>query len=204
MRTDTTADGTGEATTTVHSASGPLWVRPTGRHRKPRPRRVVLAVGGFALAAGALSLVRVAPESVTGGGGTAEAEPRIDASDTAATVGEAPSEAAVGPSAASVVRGASTVPVPTGTASPSAPPSAPQPRATDPATGIPEAPSTPTSTSAASRTPRPPETTPAASASTPAPTTPATTHAPAPSSNPPGLCVPLVGLCVRGLSAPGG
>ncbi|MFE1241511.1 hypothetical protein [Streptomyces tendae] len=34
-----------------------------GRHRRPRPRRVLLAAGGLALAAGALSVVRLLPES---------------------------------------------------------------------------------------------------------------------------------------------
>ncbi|MEU3248540.1 hypothetical protein, partial [Streptomyces sp. NPDC006875] len=48
-----------------------------GRHRRPpRPRRALFAVGGLALAAGALSLARLAPDGVTGGGGGAEAEPR--------------------------------------------------------------------------------------------------------------------------------
>ena len=38
----------------------PVLPRPRGRHRKPRPRPVLFAVGGLALAAGALSLLRVA------------------------------------------------------------------------------------------------------------------------------------------------
>ena len=192
--TDTATDGT---MATAYSASGPLWFRPAGRHRKPRHRRLALAVGGFALAAGALSLVRLAPESVTGGGGTAEAEPRIDASDTAATVGGAPSKGAAGPSTATLRGRASAVPSVPGDAGPSARSSTPAPRVTDPATGIPEAPSTPT----APRIPQPPATTRAAPPSVPSPT--ATTQAPpAPaSSGPAGLCVPLVGLCVHGLQA---
>ena len=36
---------------------------PRGRHRKPRPRKVLLAAGGLALAAGALSLVRLTPDA---------------------------------------------------------------------------------------------------------------------------------------------
>ncbi|MYQ44669.1 hypothetical protein GTW40_06235, partial [Streptomyces sp. SID4985] len=47
-----------------------------GRHRRPRPRKVLLAAGGLALAAGVLSLVRVAPESGLAGPATAEAEPQ--------------------------------------------------------------------------------------------------------------------------------
>ncbi|MYW45496.1 hypothetical protein GT346_19740, partial [Streptomyces sp. SID161] len=48
---------------------------PRGRHRRPRPRRVLFAAGGLALAAGVLSLVRITPESGVGAPGTAEAEP---------------------------------------------------------------------------------------------------------------------------------
>jgi hypothetical protein len=195
MTTDTVTD---ETTTTAHGGSGPLWGRPAGRHRKPRPRRAVLAVGGLALAAGALSLVRLAPESVTGGGGTAEAEPRIDVTDTAATVGSVPSSGAVGPSAAAARGGAGTVPVATDTASPSTRPSSPVPHVTDPATGIPEAPSTPR----AFHTPEPGATAPATPAPTPSPS--ATTHTPAPAPGSPDLCVPLVGLCVNGLAVRGG
>ena len=196
MTTDTATD---ETTTTVLGGSGPLWCRPAGRHRKPRSRRAALAVGGFALAAGALSLVRLAPESVTGGGGTAEAEPRINVTDTAATVGDPLSWDAAGPSAAAATGGAGAGPVATDTAGPSAlpstPPSSPVPRVTDPATGIPEAPSAPT----ALRTPEPRATAPDAPAPAPSPS--ATTHTPAPAPDSRGLCVPLVGLCVNGPAA---
>ncbi|MFF3907736.1 hypothetical protein ACFYZJ_17410 [Streptomyces sp. NPDC001848] len=199
MTTDADTDtDTGDTTATVHTTtvdnhSGPLWSRPAGRHRKPRHRRLALAVGGFALAAGALSLVRLAPESVTGGGGTAEAEPRIDVSDTAATVAGRPSKGTAGPSTTALRGRSDAVPSMSGGASRSGRPSTPAPRATDPATGIPEAPSTPT----AARTPEPPVTATAAPPSVPSPTT-AAPSAPA-TSDPPGLCVPLVGLCVHGL-----
>ncbi|MCG0067181.1 hypothetical protein L0F81_28605 [Streptomyces tricolor] len=43
-----------------------------GRHRKPRPRKALLAAGGLALAAGVLSLVRISPQSGVGASGTAE------------------------------------------------------------------------------------------------------------------------------------
>ena len=204
MTTDTTA---AETATAAHSTPGPFWVRPVGRHRKPRPRRVVLAVGGFALAAGALSLVRLAPESVTGGGGTAEAEPRIDTS-VAATTTEAtgravpstgskrPATGSERPSTAAPMAGASAPPTATAADGPTAHPSSSlssAPRLADPATGIPEASSPPT----ASRTPEPPATTPAAARPATSPT--ATTHTPQPTANPPGLCVPIVGLCVNAL-----
>ncbi|POX49987.1 hypothetical protein C3488_15800 [Streptomyces sp. Ru72] len=160
---------------------------------------MALAVGGFALAAGALSLVRLAPESVTGGGGTAEAEPRIGPGRTAPTAGGVPSKGTAGPSTTAFKGRADALPAVSGGASPSGRTATPPPRVTDPATGIPEAPSTPTASR--SRTPGPPVTTTAAPPSAPSPT--ATTQAPAPSapaaSDPPGLCVPLVGLCVHGL-----
>lgn len=49
--------------------------RPRGRHRRPRPRKVLLAVAGGALAVAVLSLVRLSPDSRVTGAGTAEAEP---------------------------------------------------------------------------------------------------------------------------------
>ncbi|MEU9732373.1 hypothetical protein AB0E07_13110, partial [Streptomyces sp. NPDC048002] len=49
---------------------------PRGRHRRPRPRKVLLAAGGLALAAGALTLVRLPPASGPGGLAAPEAEPR--------------------------------------------------------------------------------------------------------------------------------
>ncbi|PNG16182.1 hypothetical protein C1J00_43420, partial [Streptomyces cahuitamycinicus] len=56
--------------------------RARGRHRKPRPRKVLLAAGGLALAAGALSLLRL-----TSGPGpdarAVEAGPRPDPVTTA-------------------------------------------------------------------------------------------------------------------------
>ncbi|MDX5568842.1 hypothetical protein PYK79_43700, partial [Streptomyces sp. ID05-04B] len=64
----------------VAAEAHPAWVpRARGRHRRPRPRKVLFAVGGLALAAGVLSLLRPTPD--TGGAGalgTAEAEPRPD------------------------------------------------------------------------------------------------------------------------------
>ncbi|PIM66021.1 hypothetical protein CTU88_45525, partial [Streptomyces sp. JV178] len=45
-----------------------LAARPRGRHRRPRPRKVLFAVGGMALAASALSLLRLASDPVSGGG----------------------------------------------------------------------------------------------------------------------------------------
>ncbi|MDX3577480.1 hypothetical protein PV663_11165, partial [Streptomyces sp. FL07-04A] len=64
----------------VAAAADPPWApRARGRHRRPRPRKVLFAAGGLVLAAGVLSLLRPTPD--TGGAdalGTAEAEPQPD------------------------------------------------------------------------------------------------------------------------------
>ncbi|MEU7055392.1 hypothetical protein [Streptomyces sp. NPDC046197] len=171
---------------------------------------MLLAAGGLALAAGVLSLVRLAPESGVGGLGTAEAEPHPeagtttgDSTNTAATTGPGPTAL---PSASLPMGGVSATPAsgtaPAPTASPSAnggsPPKAPPGTATVPTT-IPEATNPPdhpaTGTSA-----RPPATTHPAPRPTPAPTH--STHTPAPQRSQPGLCVPIIGLCVSAQGGP--
>ncbi|GGN81654.1 hypothetical protein GCM10011579_068470 [Streptomyces albiflavescens] len=204
-----TAPGAGDATAAHPAADDSAAVRPVrGRHRRPRPRRVLFAVGGLALAAGVLSFVRMTPESVIGGGGSAEAEPTgatvMDTAGSAVTTVEAvPSgdpkadtgTAAMGASSATPTPGASGVPTP----SPTTPASIPSPHGSAPATsapdttGIPTAPMTTPLT-----TPPPAATTPGA----PQPTPSATTHGPAPQPDPPIVCVPIVGICVNGLAAP--
>ncbi|MFF4956752.1 hypothetical protein [Streptomyces sp. NPDC001222] len=197
MTTDT---ATGESTTpTAPGPPGPVRFRPAGRHRRPRPRRVALALGGFALAAGVLSLVRLAPEGVTGQGGTAEAEPRIDTTDTAATVETAPRRSADHPTTTAVIRAAGASPAATAAGRPPAEPSSSATSAADPPTGIPEAPWTPT----ASRTPGSPAT-PPPTEPRPAPSTTAPAETPAPTQNPAGVCLPIVALCVNGLPLLGG
>ncbi|MDH6217304.1 hypothetical protein [Streptomyces pseudovenezuelae] len=177
-----------------------------GRHRRPRPRKVLFAAGGIALAAGVLSLVRLAPESGVGGIGTAEAEPGLHPGDRADRPKNAAATLAASPipSATSVMGGESAtptvVPVPTATTSPTAAPgvgAAPGP------TTIPEAPNaTPTTAPRAPATTAPaPQPTPTATQ----PPAPAPTHttAPQPAPHPttdPGLCVPIVGVCVGLLS----
>ncbi|MFG3013496.1 hypothetical protein ACGFZB_24070 [Streptomyces cinerochromogenes] len=166
-----------------------------GRHRKPRPRRALLAAGGLALAAGVLSLVRVTPESGVGGPGTAEAEPRLGAGgatpdrsgNVSATLAAAPTAL---PSATSVMGGRSLAPAPTGSPARTAPHTAtPTPGHTAVPTAV------PAGTRDTHSTPRP---TPTASAPPPAPTP---TRTPAPSRTttepePGGVCVPVIGLCV--------
>lgn len=194
------------------AAVGPLPERGgRGRHRKPRPRRALLAVGGLALAAGALSLVRMAPESVVGGGsGNTEAEPRPgaatdDALDAAPTVWAVPSAHPASPGPADARGGASATPAwgvsparaaPSTAASPSATATIPSARASAPVASVPDTtgiPTAPVVVPSQPHTQRPPD---------PSPTTHA--PAPAPTQNPPGLCVPIVGICVNDLAGPAG
>ncbi|MER6567110.1 hypothetical protein ABT288_13140 [Streptomyces sp. NPDC001093] len=179
-----------------------------GRHRKPRPRKVLLAAGGLALAAGVLSLVRVSSESGVGAPGTAEAEPRGGAGDgatdhaahTDATVLAGPTAL---PSPTSVMGGRS--PAPTPTAAPSGPAAPTEPAggtAVPTATGLPTA-----AASTPGTTPRPPATTsaprPAPTTTRPTPTTPAPTHGTTDPEGPGGLCVPVLGLCVDAVDGAG-
>ncbi|MFE2418644.1 hypothetical protein [Streptomyces hokutonensis] len=189
-------------------------VLPRGRHRRPRPRKVLLAFGGLAVAAGVLSLVRLAPESGVGGVGTAEAEPSPDVdaeqsaghpANAAATISADPTAfPSALPSATSVMGGASPTPttasgvVPTPYATAARVPGATTPTTipqttTAPDTPHPQAPaarSTPTPTPTSAPTP--------AATPTPTPTPSRTANSPAPAPSRPGLCVPIIGLCVGG------
>ncbi|MER5833319.1 hypothetical protein ABT116_21300 [Streptomyces sp. NPDC002130] len=211
-----------QATTAPHRREPPAPCEPTpadsgfshprvrGRHRKPRPRKVLLAAGGLALATGALSLLRL-----TSGPGadarTVEAGPRPepvttaadDAAVTAATFPAAPDASPSSPAAlggrtpSPATKGARVSPsTTTGTPAASTAAAAPAP------TTIPDTPNPPNA-------PAPAPTAPGGHATRPdsAPTTPAspsrTTPAPAPpkteeSKKPhdPGLCVPVIGLCM--------
>ncbi|MFE9598824.1 hypothetical protein [Streptomyces hokutonensis] len=183
-------------------------VLPRGRHRRPRPRKVLLAAGGLAVAAGVLSLVRLTPESGVGGVGTAEAEPSPDAeqsaghpANAAATISADPTAipSAI-PSATSVMGGASAtpttasgvVPTPYATTAPTTVPGT----GTGTGTGTTTAPGTP-QPQASAAAPGPLD--PAASAApepAPTPTPSRTANSPAPAPSRPGLCVPIIGLCV--------
>ena len=87
----------------------PALTRPRGRHRKPRPRRILFAVGGLALAAGALSLLRMAPHPT--GGDTGVEATDIDPSAAGSTDSPAQNDTGAVPVAA---------PPPTAGGSPSA------------------------------------------------------------------------------------
>ncbi|MFI1072409.1 hypothetical protein [Streptomyces puniciscabiei] len=178
-----------------------------GRHRKPRPRKVLLAAGGLALAAGVLSLVRVSSESGVGAPGTAEAEPRSGAgggttdhaADTATVVTAGPTAL---PSATSVMGGRSLAPTPTATPTgPAAPSASAGSTAVPTATGLPT-----TAVSTPGTAPRPSATTsapvPAPTTGRPAPATPAPTRRTT-DPGPGGLCVPVLGLCVDGAAGTG-
>ncbi|MFI9242595.1 hypothetical protein ACIGXF_08380 [Streptomyces sp. NPDC053086] len=200
----------------AHSATAPgsaPGVR-RGRHRKPRPRKVLLATGGLALAAGVLSLVRVTPQPGAGAPGTAEAEPRHDpgtvaagrSANTAATLAATPTAL---PSATSALGGRSLAPLPTGSPAPG--PAGTAPAGTAPAGGAPApttasspapetvptgAPDTPVGTPRPTPTASAPRPAPATATPTPAPSrTPAPGHG-TPKPDPGGWCVPVIGLCV--------
>jgi hypothetical protein len=164
-----------------------------GRHRRPRPRKVLFAVGGLALAAGALSLARMAPEAGIGAPVTTEAEPPHDpgigadrSDNAAATVGAVPPH--VSPSATSVMGGVSATPTATThlVSLPAATTTAPPAAAATVIPGIPDR-SAPATTSAPTT---------AAPQPVPTPTPGRTTEPPAPAPSRPGLCIPIIGLCV--------
>ncbi|GAA3829147.1 hypothetical protein GCM10022403_072980 [Streptomyces coacervatus] len=171
-----------------------------GRHRRPRPRKLLFAAGGLALAAGVLSLVRMTPESGVGAAGTAEADPRQDpGSDrpghAVAAVDAVPR---VSPSATSVMGGASATPTAHLVAL-QTPTTPPDPAAAPGTTTIPVTPNSPSPTTSS----QPPATT--APAPQPTPTPGRTTPPPTPrrsDTHDPGLCVPVIGLCTNPLAAP--
>ncbi|MFI1759542.1 hypothetical protein [Streptomyces sp. NPDC020571] len=202
-----------------------------GRHRRPRPRKVLLAAGGLALAAGALSVVRLLPEPGGGlGGFGAEAGPRVesDGRGTASDRATAPAAAATGggppgasPSATSAMGDLSGSPEPglipglLATPAASGGPAVPPPTATTgpdtpngrtPGDGEPErrrgggeqtedtgdrapAPGTPRPSRSDRPAPSPAPTPPPGSGTPPA-------SDPEPEPDDPGLCVPVIGLCV--------
>ncbi|MEW2259387.1 hypothetical protein [Streptomyces sp. NPDC047869] len=202
MRPTRAQSGTGETNQRTAVAETATLSARRGRHRKPRPRKVLFAAGGLALAAGVLSLVRAAPESGVGVPDTALAEPRPDPSggvtarstDPAAGIGTARTTR---PSATSAMGGVSAAPTAM-TAPAETDEAAPGPSATR----VPPPGGTGAPTTAPRRT-DPATTAPRSSPTPPAPTR--TAHEPAPTPSrgttaPPtwddGLCLPVIGLCV--------
>ncbi|MGW6542949.1 hypothetical protein ACWGBH_08850 [Streptomyces massasporeus] len=182
----------------------PFLPRVRGRHRKPRPRKVRLAAGGLVLAAGALSLLRLTSGPGTDGG-TVEAGPRPDpvttatddATQTAATFPAVPDASPSSPTAlgapppSPVTKGARPSPSAT-TATPAAVTAAGPTSTTIP--DMPNAPAPAPAASGSGDAPRPARTPPAP----PSRTTPAPAPRPGEPEKPhdPGLCVPVIGLCV--------
>ncbi|MHA5054320.1 hypothetical protein [Streptomyces sp. SD15] len=200
-------------TGSVGPTAEPLRNRPArGRHRRPRPRRMLFAVGGLALAAGALSLVRMAPDSVVGGGGNAEAKSSAgvltdEAVDTEPSVWAVPSARPASSDGTTAPPTAGVSLVPAGTTSPAGPvgSAGPVPRTTPPA-AIPSARAgAPDTTTGIPTAPVPSQPVPPPAASTPAQQPPPTpTPPPSGTTDTPGLCVPIVGICVNDLTGPAG
>ncbi|WP_282084665.1 hypothetical protein [Streptomyces tendae] len=198
-----------------------------GRHRRPRPRKVLLAAGGLALAAGALSVVRLLPEPGGDPGAFgAGAGPRVEgpgrgaapdraASPGAAATGGGPPGAS--PSATSAMGGLSGSPapdlVPGLVPGPSASdPTAPRPAATtgpdglgtpegrspgqgEPTDGEGGDPEDPGDRAPSPGAPQPSRSDGTAPPPPPDRGTPPTSD-PEPEPDDPGLCVPVIGLCV--------
>ncbi|MGW0863972.1 hypothetical protein [Streptomyces sp. NPDC002611] len=189
--------------------------RVRGRHRKPRSPKALLAAGGLALAAGALSLVRLTSGPSPDGVGTVEAGPSPDPvttgtdterpTDTAATFPAATPE--VSPSSPTALGGLTPSPATRG-ARPAPPAPADTRGATTTAahkpTTIPDAPNTPAPATQGDA-PRPAPATPAPpSRTTPAPAPePEKPKKPKKPDDDPGLCVPIIGLCVDTPGRPG-
>ncbi|WP_405991266.1 hypothetical protein [Streptomyces sp. NBC_00986] len=195
-------------TTKAQSAEGAADIAPPplprGRHRRPRPRKVLLAVGGLAVAAGVLSLVRLAPESGVGGLGTAEAEPRPDPGTGATDGTDRPANAAATisadptaiPSATSVMGGITPSPTTTSGVVPT-----PYATATPPAAADADPTTVPETTTATTPPPQAPAPRPTSTPTpTPTPTPSRTANSPVPAPSRPSLCVPIIGLCVDGLA----
>ncbi|MFE2586874.1 hypothetical protein [Streptomyces sp. NPDC059378] len=173
---------------------------------------MLLAAGGLALAAGVLSLVRMAPDSGVGGLGTAEAGPSPDiggdrspgAAATAAAVPRvSPSSTSVTGGSGPVVTTTRVTPVPADPARASA--SALPPAAASAAgrTAVPASTPAPRTQVTGAATPHP-----TAPGPVPAPTTAAPAdqqdeqqdgQGPQDVPTAPGLCVPVIGLCVDAL-----
>ncbi|MGW0612861.1 hypothetical protein [Streptomyces sp. NPDC002788] len=188
--------------------SGPFAPRLRGRHRRPRPRKALLAAGGLALVAGALSLLRLSSGPGTDGVGPVEARPRPgpvttgtdEAADPAATTRAVPEAspssltALGGPTPSPVTKGARpALPATTGPHGVSALPGAPEAAAPAPTT-TPDTPNTPAPT-ASDDTPPPARAAPAAPPSRTTPAPPPERDEPK-KPDAPRLCVPVIGLCV--------
>ncbi|MFE0258287.1 hypothetical protein [Streptomyces sp. NPDC059010] len=192
--TTPSAEAANAAETAESSPYAPTPTRlftPRGRHRRPRPRKVLLAAGGLALAAGALSLVRLTPDPVATDLGATESgdTPALDlGTDSVPTPHPKPS-----PSTTSAMGGlgatptASTIVVPT---------------TNTPVTRRREAPA-PTTPHTPPPTPHSPATTPPPAPPAPPPSDEHTTSPPSTEPTQPAentVCIPVIALCVDPLN----
>lgn len=158
-----------------------------GRHRRGRTRAVLLLGPAAALALGVLSLVRVAPDS---GPSTAEAEPRHPSTLTVEPSAGVSATVVAEPSAAKapVSASPSTRPTPSTASSSPSLEASPAPTARPSETPRAAVPHTPAE-------PEAPATTAPAPAPTPTPAPTASTTTPPPDDK--GLCVPVLGVCLK-------
>ncbi|WP_167533647.1 hypothetical protein [Streptomyces marokkonensis] len=172
--------------------------RIRGRHRKPRPRKVLLAAGGLALAAGAVSLVRLTSAPDGGGDIGVEAGPHPTPPAGTTRSGTPPPNTTApeaSPSSPKALGGKNETPL-----APPEPSSAPRTPTAVPETTRTTSPTPPApSTSGPPGTPRAPGPPPPEHREPPPhrPEKPAPTPEPTPEPDP-GLCVPVIGLCVGG------
>ncbi|WP_055607910.1 hypothetical protein, partial [Streptomyces prasinus] len=153
-----TAPETAEGTP-AHPGPALFGARLRGRHRKPRPRKLLLAGGGLALTAGALSLVRLAsgpgPADLGTEAGSGPVVPDPSTTTSPGTGGAdgtagaaAPAAPQAGPSSPTALGGRSTPPLlpaaPGGTTAPTAePPPLSPPAVPEDAPRTPNTPDTP-------------------------------------------------------------
>nr|BFD83012.1 hypothetical protein StreXyl84_24130 [Streptomyces sp. Xyl84] len=160
--------------------------RLRGRHRRPRPRRVLLTAGALAVTAGVLSLVRLTSEYGHGGPGTAEAEPYRHPGQGGVTAAPSSGAALTATGTARAGKGPSVLPSSAlpmgGIGAAAAPGTAPAPPASAYGTGpVPSTgPAQAAGPAAAGTASQRPETTPPPGAPAHPPAPAGTSHAPAP------------------------
>ncbi|GGY91435.1 hypothetical protein GCM10010365_07310 [Streptomyces poonensis] len=186
-----------------------------GRHRKPRPRRLLIALGGLALTAGALGILRLlAPVTPGGDAGEGAAGPKAvggagsadDAPQVAANTETTPpaDSADPGPGPGSSTRRGSPAGGPARRTAPTPAPAAPVTSSGTASRSLGADVPAP-SIDSGGASPAPGATAPTAPARPPAATEPTaprpapggTAPAPAPAPDRPDLCLPVVGVCVE-------
>ncbi|MFJ4622624.1 hypothetical protein [Streptomyces sp. NPDC088812] len=193
------------------AAPGRLRSAPRGRHRRSRPRRALFAAAGLVLAAAVLGVVRLSPDPGVGSAGPTGAVPRptsVPGPSAAPGTGRPADAAAIGavgavaPTAPGALGGTNAGPAAPHTPSPGIPGARPSVAHTPAVPGVAPASTAPrASVTPTSPAPAPVTTTGPRPTAVPAPPPAPSTAPPAPLPRPqppgrPGLCVPVVGLCV--------